>query len=643
MGSQSSKHSDWTPPGDKASAEPFRHREDSDTPLQFVLLNWKELKGRKGLSKSKLKDLCNTSWVAFTHHLEPASRWPSHGSFNLQKMQALKTYLADERPRQLYYLNAFAEARELFQRQQAQIVRQMAVLKTTGPPPYDEIRAQEEQLDRTLVPFYYPEPEAPRQPGPGAGVRAGAGGGGTGPRENVANQPGAGPRENVTNPPATATAPLQSAPNTLPPDPSSSASNSAENQADLDLGPLLGGQLLTEGREGPVSSRTRNRDNLLNGEIEGAFPLRALPIPPVRAGDPPRMVFTHQPFLTSDLMNWSDKMPSLRDDPDKCHRQVATIFSTHNPTWADVHMLLGALFNEAEKREILAKAGEALGREGYQPNCPASMTPLTTQTLLNDPDWNYNTTDGQWGLKIFKKAILDGIKAAGQRTVNWTKVQAVLQGPDEHPSDYYSRLVSAIKTWGGIDPESPQHEVIVKGFFKDQATADIRKALNSHLGYDGKTINEILSIAKSVFNSRDERKKKDQKPDHPRVLAYAAAVPTFKEKFKSGGPELQDERVCFNCEEVGHIKRYCPLLPRRSEYKNSKPYRPEYREGAYPRNREPASSYDANRTPAQMQPRAGPPQPRPRNLPYGATNPFNQGNHPTNPTHEMVMEEYQEQ
>ncbi|CAI5778692.1 XP_034964489.1uncharacterized protein LOC118081952 [Podarcis lilfordi] len=298
MGAHASKHSGWTPPGGKASAEPFRPREDSDTPLQFVLLNWKELRGRKGLSKSKLRDLCNISWVAFTHHLEPASQWPPHGSFNLVKMQALKSYLADEKPRQLYYLNAFVEARELFQRQQTQIVRQMAVLKTTRPPPYDEIRTQEEQLDRTLVSFYYPEPQAPRPPESRARDRTGAGGGG-----------GAGPGENVINPPTAA--PSRGAPSTSSPNPSTSATNIG-NQIDSDLEPTPNGQLLNGEREGPVSSRTRNRDNLPNGEVEGAFPLRALPIPPTKAGDPPRMVFTHQPFLTSDLMNWSDKMPSLR-------------------------------------------------------------------------------------------------------------------------------------------------------------------------------------------------------------------------------------------------------------------------------------------------------------------------------------------
>ncbi|CAI5799435.1 protein NYNRIN-like [Podarcis lilfordi] len=418
-------------------------------------------------------------------------------------MQALRTYLADERPQQLYYLNAFVEARKLFHRKQAQIVRQMAVLKTTGPPPYDEIKAQEEQLDRSLIPFYYPEPMAPPPPRPGAGDRAGAGAG-----------TNARPGENLTNP-AAATPSLNT------PVPSSlnlpqGTWETGEDQTDPNMRAPLNEDLSNGERDGPVSSRTRNRDNLANGEVEGAFPLRALPIPPTRAGDPPPMVFTHQPFLTADLMNWSDKMPSLRDDPDKCHRQVATIFSTHNPTWADVHMLLGALFNEAEKREILVKVGEALTRVDYQPGRPASMAPLTAQNLINDPDWDYNTDNGIWGLKIFKKAILDGIKAAGQRTVNWTNVQAVLQGPDEHPADYYTRLVSAIKTWGGIDPESPQHKVIVKGFFKDQATPDIRKALNSHLGYDGKTMNEILSIAKSVFNSRDERKRKDPKPDSPR-------------------------------------------------------------------------------------------------------------------------------
>uniref|UniRef100_A0A670I2F5 Core shell protein Gag P30 domain-containing protein n=1 Tax=Podarcis muralis TaxID=64176 RepID=A0A670I2F5_PODMU len=181
----------------------------------------------------------------------------------------------------------------------------------------------------------------------------------------------------------------------------------------------------------------------LGGRLPGSHPVprriptllsnSALPIPPLAPDGPPRMVYTHHPFYTSDLVTWSNQMPSLRDDPDKCHRQVSAIFSTHNPTWPDVHVLLNALFNEAEKADILAKAGEAIELPDYQRGRPQGLQALTAQCLRVEPAWDYNTTNGIWCLNLFKKAILDGVKAAGQRTVNWTKVQSVMQGPNEHP------------------------------------------------------------------------------------------------------------------------------------------------------------------------------------------------------------------
>ncbi|CAI5797312.1 XP_028568777.1uncharacterized protein LOC114588027 [Podarcis lilfordi] len=279
------------------------------------------------------------------------------------------------------------------------------------------------------------------------------------------------------------------------------------------------------------------------------MPLRALPIPPIQPDGAPRMVYTHQPFYTADLVTWSNQMPSLRDDPDKCHRQISAIFSTHNPTWPDVHVLLNALFNEAEKADILTKAGEAIESPDYQRGRPAALAALSAQCLRIEPTWDYNTTNGIWCLNLFKRAILDGVKAAGQRTVNWTKVQTVLQGPNEHPSDYYTRLVSAIKTWGGIDPENPQHEVIVKGFFKDQASPDIRKALNLQIGYDGKSVSEILSIAKSVYNSRDERKRKEAKPETEHILALSM------EPNSSRGRTLSPDDPICTIEIDGHPYR----------------------------------------------------------------------------------------
>uniref|UniRef100_A0A670J9Q7 Core shell protein Gag P30 domain-containing protein n=1 Tax=Podarcis muralis TaxID=64176 RepID=A0A670J9Q7_PODMU len=351
------------------------------------------------------------------------------------------------------------------------------------PPPYED-----DDVQQTLVPFYYqgPPPRAPTPSDSNSSIKH--------PGQAKTKIPSSTLHNTIEDSTQIGNKPA-------PTEPYGSATGT------------LGCDKETPGTSDQVSSTVSS--------TAVQMPLRALPIPPLVPDGPPRMVYTHQPFYTSDLVTWSNQMPSLRDDPDKCHRQVSAIFSTHNPTWPDVHVLLNALFNEAEKADILTKAGEAIELPDYQRGRPQGLQALTAQCLRVEPAWDYNTTNGIWCLNLFKRAILDGVKAAGQRTVNWTKVQSVMQGPNEHPSDYYTRLVSAIKTWGGIDPENPQHEVIVKGFFKDQACPDIRKALNLQIGYDGKSVSEILSIAKSVYNSRDERKKKETKPEVEQILALS--------------------------------------------------------------------------------------------------------------------------
>lgn len=46
---------------------------------------------------------------------------------------------------------------------------------------------------------------------------------------------------------------------------------------------------------------------------------------------------------------------------------------------------------------------------------------------------------------------------------------------------------------------------VINGFFKDKSMFDIRNALNPRIGYDGESISKLFSIAKSVFNTLDER------------------------------------------------------------------------------------------------------------------------------------------
>nr|XP_034964489.1 uncharacterized protein LOC118081952 [Zootoca vivipara] len=545
MGTCASKP-ERTPSGKKASSKPSLSQRDPDSPLEFVLAHWNQLPGHATLSKRKLEDLCQASWPKVTTAVRPELRWPPEGSFNVDRLKTLKKHLREEKPRQLQYLSLFEAAERTVPDCSGRgNPRHLAVLKSKArrprsqrnlppPPPYEEPADDSDSFDQSLLPFYYP----------------------TATSEDI----------------------------------SSEGEIDDEVSGSEGQGRTARASTLAQREKTKKELKTKSKPTSVNdgagpsSQGDAQMPLRGLPIPPSAPDGPPRMVYAHRPFATTDLVTWSNLMPSLRDDPDRCHRQVSAIFSSYNPTWADVQVLLNSLFNEAEKADILAKAGEALNLPDFQPNRPGGVAPLTATVLRNDPSWNYNNPDHTWCLEVFTRAILEGIRAAGKRVVNWTKVQAVQQGQNEHPSDYFSRLTTAIKTWGGINPESPEHEIIVKGFFKDQATPDIRKALNLQIGYDGKPIGEILSIAKTIFNSREEKTKREGSAEEERVLALNMEPRGFRGRGmvrgrgRGGAPPViprpwgPNTGGCYNCGEEGHIKKFCPYLSGPSYYPPQAPY-----------------------------------------------------------------------
>ncbi|XP_060126068.1 uncharacterized protein LOC132591460 [Zootoca vivipara] len=388
MGTCASKP-ERTPSGKKASSKPSLSQRDPDSPLEFVLARWNQLPGHATLSKRKLEDLCQASWPKVTTAVRPKLRWPPEGSFNVDRLKTLKKHLREEKPRQLQYLSLFEAAERTVPDCSGRgTLRHLAVLKSKArrlrsqrnlppPPPYEEPADDSDSFDQSLLPFYYPTATSEDISSEGE------------IDDEVSGSEGQG---------RTARA--------------STLAQREKNKKELKTKPKP-----TSANDGAGPS----------SQGDAQMPLQGLPIPPSAPDGPPRMVYAHRPFATTDLVTWC--------------------------------------------------------------------------------------------LEVFTRAILEGIRAAGKRVVNWTKVQAVQQGPNEHPSDYFSRLTTAIKTWGGINPESPEHEIIVKGFFKDQATPDIRKALNLQIGYDGKPNGEILSIAKTIFNSRDEKTKREGSAEEEKVLA----------------------------------------------------------------------------------------------------------------------------
>ena len=62
---------------------------------------------------------------------------------------------------------------------------------------------------------------------------------------------------------------------------------------------------------------------------------------------------------------------------------------------------------------------------------------------LTRPDWDYNTSAGREQLRLYRQALLAGLKGAGRRPTNLAQVRAVTQGPEETPAAFLERLMEA--------------------------------------------------------------------------------------------------------------------------------------------------------------------------------------------------------
>ena len=86
------------------------------------------------------------------------------------------------------------------------------------------------------------------------------------------------------------------------------------------------------------------------------------------------------------------------------------------------------------------------------------------------------------------------------------KVQECQQGNIKHLSEYYAQLVKQTRLFGGVDVEKVENRSLMVSFFVDQSASEIKKYFSKPVqGWQGKGLDEIVSIATVVLNGRDER------------------------------------------------------------------------------------------------------------------------------------------
>lgn len=84
------------------------------------------------------------------------------------------------------------------------------------------------------------------------------------------------------------------------------------------------------------------------------------------------------------------------------------------------------MFTTEERERIIQEAWKLIpGPTGVPTTIPAA---IDAAFPMSWPEWDYNTAEGKERLRVYRQALLVGLKAAARRPTNLTKVYDLRQG-----------------------------------------------------------------------------------------------------------------------------------------------------------------------------------------------------------------------
>ena len=82
-----------------------------------------------------------------------------------------------------------------------------------------------------------------------------------------------------------------------------------------------------------------------------------------------------------------------------------------------------------------------------------------------DLDWDYNTAKGRWDQGHFVRYVLEGLRQAHAKTLNYAKLANIKQEEKEASGKSLDKLREALHRFTEIDPESEEGRVMLKDRF----------------------------------------------------------------------------------------------------------------------------------------------------------------------------------
>ena len=117
--------------------------------------------------------------------------------------------------------------------------------------------------------------------------------------------------------------------------------------------------------------------------------------------------------------------------------------------------------------ETVAYGDEWLGDEsvGKREEERAALPTGNQAVPTIDLDWDYNTAKGRWDQGHFVRYVLEGLRQAHAKTLNYAKLANIKQEEKEASGKSLDKLREALHRFTEIDPESEEGRVMLKDRF----------------------------------------------------------------------------------------------------------------------------------------------------------------------------------
>ena len=174
---------------------------------------------------------------------------------------------------------------------------------------------------------------------------------------------------------------------------------------------------------------------------------KLLPLHEAPSGRNNHSIRVNKPFSYQEIQRIKKDLGEYLKYPEKYIKGITLLYDL---TWKDVMYILGQTLTSDSKTRVWGKpvtyGDEWLGNgpEGKREDEIAALPTGSQLVPITEPDWDYNTVKRSWDPSHFVRCILEGLREACSKPLNYGKLANIEQEKEEALGKFLDRLREAL-------------------------------------------------------------------------------------------------------------------------------------------------------------------------------------------------------